>query len=251
MAIPLLQHPFPVEAHFDRVIALSFAFPSASLQHLVPQGLELDTFQDLGFLTVALVWTRQLRPAGFPPILGKNFFLAGYRIFTRLSAGGRTRRGLKILGSDTDKSSMVLLGNLLTGYNYHKVRTSIEESSSTLRIRTFTRGNTLALDLGFRLSSIPSSLPPDSPFPDWRSARRFAGPMPFTFSPCSRNRWIVVEGSRTSWTPRPIEVTHAEVPRLDPWLPPSSSLRLANAFIVENIPYRWSRGRILSPDPSA
>jgi hypothetical protein len=78
----LKRHPFPVVAHFDRVVAVSFAFPESTLRPLLPQGLEMDTFEGFGFLTVALVWTRRMRPAGFPEALGQDFFLAGYRIFT-------------------------------------------------------------------------------------------------------------------------------------------------------------------------
>ena len=109
--IRLKRHPFPVVAHFDRVVAVSFAFPSAALRPLIPDGLEVDAYGDFGFVTAALVWTRDLRPAGFPKFLGQNFFLAGYRIFTRLrDESGRNLRGLRILRSETDKRRMVLLG---------------------------------------------------------------------------------------------------------------------------------------------
>jgi hypothetical protein len=91
----LQSHPFPVLAHFDKVVAVSFAFPEQVLRPLVSPGLEMDTYDGLGFITVALVWTRRLRPAGFPEFLGKDFFLAGYRIFTRLrDESGRRLRGL-------------------------------------------------------------------------------------------------------------------------------------------------------------
>ena len=91
----LKRHPFPVVARFDRVVAVSFAFPREILRPMVPAGLEIDSYDGLGFVTVALVWTRQLRPAGFPAFLGHDFFLAGYRIFTRLQdETGRRLRGL-------------------------------------------------------------------------------------------------------------------------------------------------------------
>jgi hypothetical protein len=117
--VELLQkHPFPVVAHFERVVAVSFAFPEELLRPLVTQGLEIDSFEGLGFVTVALVWTRSLRPAIFPKLLGRDFFLSGYRIFTRLQDDdGRRLRVLKIIRSETDKSGMVVLGNLMTGYH--------------------------------------------------------------------------------------------------------------------------------------
>ena len=70
----LKQHPFPVTAYFDRVVAVSFAFPKNALRPLVPEGLEIDSYGEFGFVTAALVWTRDLRPAGFPKFLGQDFF---------------------------------------------------------------------------------------------------------------------------------------------------------------------------------
>jgi hypothetical protein len=111
----LQSHPFPVVARFERVVAVSFAFPEAVLAPLVPEGLTLDGFEGLGFVTVAMVWTREMRPAGFPRWMGRDFFLAGYRVFTRMrDPSGRNLRGLRILRSETDKRGMVFFGNLMT-----------------------------------------------------------------------------------------------------------------------------------------
>ena len=180
----LKVHPFPVVARFDRVVAVSFAFPEEVLRPLVPEGLEIDSFEGLGFVTVALVWTRSLRPAMFPKFLGRDFFLSGYRIFTKLEDDdGRRLRGLKIIRSETDKSGMVVLGNLMTGYQYRKVVVAEERNGAASRVVTSIPGGERTLDLRFRSVDEGSDLPKDSPFKDWRQARRFAGPMPFTFSP--------------------------------------------------------------------
>lgn len=99
----LRRHPFPVSAEFEKVVAVSVAFPEDILRSLVSTPLEIDGDQGLGFVTVAMVWTRNLRPAGFPKFLGQDFFLSSYRIFTRLrDDNGRRLRGLKILRSETD-----------------------------------------------------------------------------------------------------------------------------------------------------
>ena len=73
----LKRHPFPVLAYFDKVVAVSFAFPEDVIRPLVPEGLDLDGYAGFGFVTVALVWTRQLRPAGVSSLLGSGFFPRG------------------------------------------------------------------------------------------------------------------------------------------------------------------------------
>lgn len=234
------QHPFPVEAHFDYSLVLTYAYPLAALRPLIPDCLELDTFQDqYAFVAVAMVQTRQLRPKGFPKWMGNDFFLAGYRIFVRYrSHSGRRLRGLYILRSETDKPKMRLLGNLFTRYNYSTIKVTAEfTSGQSARIESPTSG----LHVLARLDdpdSIP--LPAGSPFRDWREARNFAGPMPFTFSVNPREV-VIVEGKRSQWQPRPVRIVEAAVPWLRTLV--DQEPLLANAFVTENIPYEWSRGR--------
>lgn len=244
----LRKHPFPVVAWFEQVVALSFAFPETILRPLVPDALEMDAYEGLGFVTVALVWTKKLRPAGFPVLLGRDFFLAGYRVFTRLrDDSGHRLRGLKILRSETDKRSMVWAGNLLTRYHYRHVSVGIREVGAETHVKTSLGDGTLTLDVAFDACTESVTLPQGSPFPDWHTARLFAGPMPYTFSPDKGGTFVVIEGSRQNWTPRPVDVKRWKVGLFDE--PPFQGTTpiLANAFFVEKIPYRWEKGRIVKP----
>src|SRR5712692_7266782 len=109
----LKRHPLAIRAYFRHCLVLTYAFPQELLEPLLPPGLTLDTYQELGFLAVAMVQTEALRPAFLPPAFGMDFFLAGYRIFARYqNASGRTLRGLRILRSDTDRQVMASAGNL-------------------------------------------------------------------------------------------------------------------------------------------
>jgi|688.fasta_scaffold29085_5 uncharacterized protein YqjF (DUF2071 family) len=241
----LQQHPFAVKAHFDRVVALSYALPSDVLRPLLPRGLALDEYNGFGFLTVAMVWTKEMRPAFMPKFLGRSFFLAGYRIFTRLSNDqGKTMRGLYIIGSETDRDSIVFLANRMTGYRYEKISLAQQQETLGSRIIAHDSRNQMSLDIHFEEKD-DAELPHDSPFPDWRKARQFAGPMPFTFSPLGDRSFVVVEGARESWTPRPVVVHHAEVAKLH--TPPFSQTKpiLANAFAVSDVDYHWKKGVIM------
>lgn len=249
LEMPILKrHPFPVLAHFDKVVAVSFAFPEEFLRPMVPVGLEIDTYEGKGFITVAMVWTKRLRPQGFPKILGRDFFLAGTRIFTKMEdETGRKLRGLKIIRSETDKRGMVLAGNLMTRYNYRLVEVGVEKAQGKTRVMVSLPNGETTLDICFDESIESPGLPSGSPFPDWRTARRFAGPMPFTFSPDKDGRFVVIEGSRASWKPRPVNVVHWEVGLFGESILKDAEPVLANAFVVENVDYCWSKGRLLKP----
>jgi hypothetical protein len=90
-------------------------------------------------------------------------------------------------------------------------------------------------------------LPASSPFADWHTARLFAGPMPFTFSPRSDGRFVVIEGRRQTWTPRPIPVKKWQVSLFEEEPFKGNEPILSNAFSVGDVDYRWERGRIVSP----
>ena len=195
-----------------------------------------------------MVWTRDLRPAGFPRVFGRDFFLAGYRIFTRLrDESGRNLRGLKIIRSETDQRGMVWSGNLLTRYHYRLIRLQIEEQGSATRVLTTLPDGRPTMDIIFDDTVESPPLPSGSPFHDWRDARRFAGPMPFTFSPEKDGSFIVIEGSRRNWTPAPVHVKNWKIGIFDDTPLKGTAPILANAFTVKNVTYRWQRGRIVKP----
>lgn len=234
----LKTHPFPVEAFFEHSLVLTFAVPRAELAALLPAPLVPDTFTDeWGFLAVALVQTRQLRPKGFPAALGQDFFLIGYRAFVRYpSPTGKRLRGLYILRSETDKTRMTLLGNLMTHYRYHTVDITQQHTAGRRHIES------LQADFHVTLAS-PSAdvaLPPHSPFTTWAEARRFAGPLPFTFS-ADGDHMLIVEGVRKHWQPQSVAVASHHVGFLQKL--GFSQLILANAFAVHDIPYSWKKGR--------
>jgi len=200
----LKTHPFAVEAFFERSLVLTFAAPVAEVQALLPAPLVADTWQEKwGFLAVALVQTRALRPQGFPSWLGQDFCLVGYRAFVRYTTpAGKRLRGLYILRSETDRRRMALLGNVFTHYGYAAIDLRLTDANGSLSA-TSTRGD---FDLRVALPA-PGlvALPADSPFATWAEARRFAGPLPFTFAvEAAQRRVVVVEGigstgSRSQW----------------------------------------------------
>jgi uncharacterized protein YqjF (DUF2071 family) len=236
----LKDHPFAVEAHFDSSTVLTFAVPKEKLQDLIPDCLGLDTFNDKwAFIAIAMVQTKSLRPKGFPKFLGNDFFLIGYRVFVRYTNNaGKRLRGLYILKSETDKKKMALLGNIFTHYNYtttdiHQVeypdRKEISSEKSNFKISIDTSQNEV-------------SLPDYSPFTDWKEARRFAGPLPFTFTYNDKTKEVlIIQGVRQNWKPRPVNVLAYDFEFLNTLK--LENPVLANAFIIEDIPYYWKKGK--------
>ena len=240
----LQRHALSIKAHFRTSLVLTYAVPAAALRTFLPPGLMLDTYGDLGFVAVALVETRELRPSFLPAKLGMSFFLSGYRIFTRYrTTGGRTLRGLRILRSDTDKLSMQFFGNLLTHYRYEHSHCRVQRTEQNYAVEVSTPDGGADLFVEADLSAPPVSLPAGSPFADFREARKFAGPLPFTFDYEKQTHSIIrVEGVRQQWNPRPVSVTVHRNAFLDGDPFRSAGAVLANAFFLEDVPYSWRPG---------
>ncbi|MEP6789570.1 MAG: DUF2071 domain-containing protein [Acidobacteriota bacterium] len=238
----LKNHPFAVEAFFETSLVITFAIPKQEMKDLIPECLELDTFKDeWAFIAVAMVQTKGLRPKGFPKILGNDFFLIGYRVFVRFEdKTGRSVRGLYILGSATDKKKMEFFGNIFTHYNYTTTDIDRRTSDGATKISS----KTSRFEISFEEpdgESVP--LPEGSPFASWQEARKYAGPLPFTFTCDPTNRsMLIIEGVRQNWKPAPVKVIEQSFAFVDDL--GLSDVRLANAFMIRNVPYHWKKGRI-------
>ena len=238
----LRRHAMPMKAHLQASLVLAYAVPAEVLQPMLPPGLQLDTYGEFGFLAIAMVETRNLRPAFLPEQMGMSFFLAGYRIFTRYrTREGRNLRGLRILRSDTDRRTMQVFGNMLTHYGYDRSRCNTRRSDGVYRVEVCSPQHNADLHVDAKIDEEATSPPAGSPFPDLREARKFAGPLPFTFDyERETNSMIRVQGVREEWNPRPVPVkvhknTFMEQERF-------RSAVLANAFYLEDVPYRWKAG---------
>jgi hypothetical protein len=240
----LKRHAVPIRAHLAASLVLAYAVPEKVLKPFLAPGLELDTYGGFGFLAIAMVETRDLRPAPLPAAFGLNFFLAGYRIFTRYrTPAGRSLRGLRILRSDTDRRSMRLVGNLLTHYGYDLSRCRVQRTPNTYAVEIYSPQGDADLRVEADMTNEPGSPHAGSPFPDLREARKFAGPLPFTFDYERQTHSIIrVEGVRREWNPRPVSVKVHRNTFLEREAFCSAGAILANAFYLENVPYSWKPG---------
>jgi hypothetical protein len=244
-----------MRTRFGHSLVLTYALPPHVLSPLLPPGLSLDTYHAPGgtehaFVAIGIVSALKLRPAPMPPAWGADYVLTGYRIFTRFpTPGGRTMRGLQILRSDTDRRLMVFGGNLLTRYHYRLARMRLEVSGARLSATVDSRDGLADLAVTADLASGPAPLPAGSPFPTVTDARRFAGPLPYTFDyEPSSGSIIVVKAYRTEWRPEPVAVTVSRLTFLSQGPFAGTRPVLANAFHVADLDYGWHRGVRRAPD---
>ncbi len=237
----LKNHPFAVEAIFESSLVLTFAVPKEELKGMIPSCLALDTFDDKwAFIAVAMAKSKDLRPVGYPSFMGTHFNLVSYRVFVRyITRQGKRLRGFYTIGSETNKQKMSFLGNLFTHNDYKTTDININSAASTLSVKSIKSG----IDVAVKLNNDRPPLPARSPFIDWKDAREYAGLLPYTFTYNEKtNEVLIVEGVREHWDSAPAEVIRGNVEFVNSLA--IKGLVLASAFVVQNIPYLWEKGRL-------
>lgn len=257
----LRRHPFGMRAHFDQSLVITWALRPEVLEPFLVEGLSLDTFTDAdgvewGFAAAALVKLRQLRPSFAPLPLGLSDLMAGYRVFCTMQtpaeqgkpgdraggkAGGKTMRGLRIIGSRTTHLALQAGANAATGYGYRRMRGEMRQEGRRLEVEMTTPDGSADLTAVAHLDR--SELPAESVFATPAQARRFAGPLPYTFSPDPEGI-VVVKADRNRWEPRAVavEVEQATFFDVDPFA--GAERRLASAFHVADVDYGWRPGQL-------
>lgn len=249
----LRRHPISMAGRLRHSLVLAYALPRESLEPLVPPGVELDTYQGSAFVAIAMVKVERLRPARLPERLGRDQLLTGYRVFVRQRLGaGRWRRGLHVLRTDADGRLLVAGGNLLTRYNFRFADIRWAQAGGRLEVQVWTPNREADLRVVADLGRTPAPLPPGSPFTSTAAARRFAGPLPWTFDlEPPTGALVMVHGRRGGWEPRSVAVVVRTCTAFQGFLGGvlgGAEPRLANAFHVGNVDYRWERGVLVASE---
>ena len=131
------------------------------------------------------------------------------------------------------------MGNVFTHYNY--TTTDVHQAEDAKGKEISSEKSKFKININKQGEEV--SLPHSSPFSNWKEARRFAGPLPFTFTYNEQTKEVlIIEGVRRNWKPKPVDITNYDFDFIN-----SMNFKnhvLANAFVVENIPYSWKKGTI-------
>lgn len=241
------RHPLPIETHFKHSLVVTWAFAPQDLEQFLVPGLKLDTYtndagESFAFAAVAMVDLDQLRLAGMPRRLSSSHVMTGYRVFcTMQTASGTTMRGLRILASQTSNLPSSLGANLTTRYHYSTVQAKVTNAYDVLNFSVTSRDGVADLDVSAHLND--ARLPESTPFDNAHDARRFAGPLPYTFSPDPEGI-VVVKSDRTDWYPTPVAVDIAKATFFDHGPFEGVDKTLANAFHLADLDYGWRPGEL-------
>lgn len=228
--------PFNVVTEFKAFALLLYSVDLVSAKKLIEDPFILKEHKGRGIMATAFAKVKHLRPAFLPSFLGVNFDFAGFRFMVDYHSNSKNKdlSGLKILRSVSNNKLLSAGGKIFSQYNFSYSNLEINQS----QISTTIKGE--LFDIELQHSSDKRFIQAGSLFSDYSEARKFAGPLLYTFER-KAHKISIVEGSREHWQPRPAKIIahrndfFAELPfsKLDA-IPEA-------AFTINDIPYSWQK----------
>ena len=110
------KHPFAVRTNFRRCFLVNFAVDPGELASVLPRQVVPDVLADEAFVSVVVGQMDKMRPAGVPRAFGLTYNQIVYRAVVRCG----DERGVHFLRSYADSPNMVMFGNLMSFFGFHR-----------------------------------------------------------------------------------------------------------------------------------
>jgi hypothetical protein len=230
-----------MQGRLDPCFLLSYAVSEKALG-----GLRPLTHQGFAFLNIVVSRILRMRPAGIPPVLGLTYWHIAYRVHVRADlASDEAVAGLYFLRSEVDRSLLVIPGNALTDFRFHKasIRTSVDGTLFRLEITGTPDG---IADAEVIIETIPGGKDEGTPsFRTLGERERILKYAPLGLSVDRSGRELKVAEvlrDESGWEERRVRVRMAEWEYLQRTF--LGEARLVRATQVMPIDYRWRIGRL-------
>jgi Uncharacterized conserved protein (COG2071) len=235
-----------MQGRLDPCFLLSYALPEEAVNGLLPKGIYALTHQGFAFLNIVISRILRMRPMGIPSLFGLTYWHIAYRLYASVDlAPDKTIAGLYFLRSDIDKSLMVLPGNALTDFRFHKASVQTSANGVLMRFKiTQTPGEIADAEAVIETGAAGENaiLPPFQTAHEREQLLKYA---PFGLSIDRSGRWLKiteVQREEDKWEERRVRVQMADWQYLKRTVP--GKVHLVRATQAMPIDYRWRIGRM-------
>ena len=160
----------PMRTVFRHCFLVNFAVKPDVLASRLPDHVRPDVHDGWSYLSIVIAEMELTRPAFLPRALGITYSQVVYRAVV---VCGR-ERGAYFVRSDADNALMVLAGNALTFFRFHRADATWSFSPSITRFSLRPRGGEAAgIDAEYDLADAKDQMPPTSRFATLDRAQGF------------------------------------------------------------------------------
>ncbi|WP_207420704.1 YqjF family protein [Desertivirga brevis] len=145
---PLPQGEWTYYQEWNKALFLHYAVPADILISLIPQGLELDVFENKAWVSVVVFEMEKIRPRGFPAL---SFLSDFYEINVRTYVKKGDKSGVYFLNIEAQKALSAFISQKLSGLPYEKSTISASFIADATSIKSLNIRKGFELETEFQI----------------------------------------------------------------------------------------------------
>lgn len=234
-----LQLPV-IQGLIDRRMLINFRLTPDVMARLLPPPFEPRLIHGCAMAGICLIRLREIRPRGWPLMLGIASENAAHRFAVTWKDGGNLREGVFIPRRDTSSYLNSLVDGRIFPGVHHRSAFEINEKDDHFSVSVKTENDSPLLSVETKLAK---SLSTASIFNSLREASDFFASGSVGYSVTRHaNEFDGLELHTTKWQMEPLEVSAWRSSYFeDERQFPKGSITFDSGFLMRNIPHEWRK----------
>jgi hypothetical protein len=225
-----------IEGTIDRRILINFAVDKDVLKKILPKPFRPKLFHDTGLAGICLIRLKNIRPLGFPEIIGIGSENAAHRIAVEWTENGQVKEGVYIPRRDTNSLLNHWTGGHLFPGVHHLSKFDINETSGVYKINIISPDNNI-ISISAKQTNVFSN---DSVFKNLETASDFFKNGAIGFSP-NKSDYDGLELKTQKWHVDPLIVDNVKSSFFENEnVFPKGSIHFDNALLMRDIKHTWN-----------
>lgn len=232
------MHIPTLEGTIDRRLLVNYRVDPDYLQRLLPAPFRPKRIHGMGIAGICLIRLKQIRPRGFPALLGLSSENAAHRIAVEWEEQGEYREGVYIPRRDTASLFNTFVGGKLLPSIHHHASFHVTEADGDFSVHMVSDDGETRVGVEVRIAS---HLPEHSIFASLEEASAFFEHGSFGYSVTNTaGKLDSLELRCRNWKVEPLQVTKAQSSFFDDQERfPSGSAELDCALLMRAIRHEW------------
>ncbi|WP_407404272.1 DUF2071 domain-containing protein [Chryseobacterium sp.] len=220
----------------ERRILVNYTADPTVVQSLLPFPFRPKIYKGKSIVGICLIRLKDIKPKGFPSVVGVNSENAAHRIAVEWDENGITKEGVFIPRRDTNLWLNSLVGGRIFPGKHYYAKFEVEESSTDYHL-AYTSSDSTTLELDAKLSS---DFNKNSMFGSLENVSNFFENGSVGYS-SNGNCFEGLQLNAYSWEVQPLEIHRIKSSFFENTsVFPEGSIQLDNAILMQNIEHEWS-----------
>jgi len=221
-----------------RRLLVNYRVDPAAIARILPLPFRPKRVDGYAVAGICLIRLSEIRPRGFPSVLGLGSENAAHRIAVEWEQDGVTREGVYIPRRDTNSRLNTMLGGRLFPGVHHHARFTVHEVADRFSVALRSTDGDTVVEVIARLAT---SLPAHSVFTSLSGATSFFEQGAAGYSPTARpDRLQGLELRTQDWTLKPLAVEHVTSSFFEDTTNfPTGAATFDSAFLMRDVRHEW------------